>query len=92
MKIVLSRKLVSRLASMSLDSVRVAIHRKRLVQEDVFDGTKVCIGITIESVVAYCGWSPRTVDEILANHGIDPGKAEEGHYGNIYLTDVGEGA
>lgn len=82
MNIIVSRKTAQRLASMTTSHIRVAVSRGRLVEDDALIGGAtgtVRKGITLASLAAYCGWSPRTVDQILVSHGVDP-DSEGFHY------------
>ena len=67
-----SRREVQTLASMTASHLRVLVSKGRLVEQDALIGKTVRKGITLESLAAYFGWSPSTVDQVLYSHGVDP--------------------
>ncbi|MDE0456265.1 MAG: hypothetical protein OXI15_03130 [Chromatiales bacterium] len=77
-RILVSRKMAGRLTGLSDANIRNRISRGRLVEGDALIGGAtgtVRKGITLVSLVAYCGWSQMTVDDILVAHGVDPDSA-----------------
>ena len=85
-KILVSRANAESLAGITSPHLRVLVSRGRLVEADALIGDTVRKGVTLASLAAYFGWSPRTCDSILEQHGIDP--ASEGYH---YLTAREEG-
>ena len=63
------------------DNLRTLIGRGRLVETDALIGRTVFQGVTFISMVSYFGWRPRTIDQILIAHGVDPNSG-----GFHYLT------
>ena len=81
-RILVSRQAAGRLTGMSDANIRNRLSRGRLVEGDALIGGAtgtVRKGITLTSLVSYCGWSQRTVDDILMAHGVDP-DSEGWHY------------
>lgn len=80
--VILERLRVQTIAGVSMSTIVAAVSRGRLVEAEAFELEKsgdgherpgrLVKGITLASARAYWGWSPAAVDEILADHGLDP--------------------
>ena len=68
MNILVSRKRAAELMGTTDDAVRLAISRGRVAEDDALIGETVRKGVTLKSLAAYCGWSPRTIDQICEAH------------------------
>ena len=72
-EVILSKPLSMKLARMSDAAIRGALKRGRLVEGDAYIEGVVHQGITFDSLAAYCGWAPKTCDEILIAHMVPQG-------------------
>ena len=68
--LVLSKKRVSQLASMTQNAIRKAVQRGRLDQVDILVEGTVRRGISFRSLREYYGWSQALCDQILDPHGL----------------------
>ena len=81
LKVLVSRKESVRLAAITPSYLRALISSGRLVEEDALIDGVVRKGVTLESLAAYFGWSPRVVTDVLIMHRVNPHS-----YGYHYLT------
>ena len=70
--VLVSRRQAGIVAGIEQSHLRTLVSRGRLVEDDALIGERIVKGVTLDSLAAYFGWSPRVVDELLASHGIDP--------------------
>lgn len=69
--ILVSRKESTRLAAITPSYLRALVAQGRLIEEDALIDGVVRKGVTLESLAAYFGWSPRVVADVLRMHGVD---------------------
>lgn len=71
-KILVSRPEAARLIGTTTRNLRTLVSRGRLVEADALIEGVVRKGVTLASMAAYFGWSPRVVDDVLTMHGVNP--------------------
>ena len=79
--VLVSRKESIRLAAITPSYLRALVAKGRLIEEDALINGVVRKGVTLESLAAYFGWSPRVVADVLMMHRVDPHSS-----GYHYLT------